>query len=103
MGKNWRLKGVNTLFTKQQSNFIIHVFFCWFNFTASNLKKIIETVNEYYSEVQSITLTEEILPNVMRIAEKDDPLELDRFLQLILGKMKCFRINFKHTLEVVRT
>lgn len=53
-------------------------------FTVSNLKKIIETVTEYYTEVLSITLNE-IIPNVMKIGEKGDKYELGRFLQLILG------------------
>lgn len=55
-------------------------------FTASNLKKLIETVTEYYNEVLNITLNEFISPNVMRIAELSDQNELGRFLQLILGK-----------------
>lgn len=55
-------------------------------FTASNLKKMIETVTEYYSEVLNIdSLNEFISPNVMRIAEHSDQNELGRFLQLILG------------------
>lgn len=44
-----------------------------------------ETVTDYYSEVLNITLNEDISPNVMRIAEKSDQLELGRFLQLVLG------------------
>lgn len=51
----------------------------------SNLKKIIETVTEYYNECLNITLNE-IIPNVMKIGEKGDQCELGRFLQLILGE-----------------
>lgn len=57
------------------------------SFTASNLKKLIETVTEYYNEVLNITLNEFFSPNVMRIAENSDQNELGRFLQLILGKI----------------
>lgn len=56
-------------------------------FTVSNLKKIIETVTDYYSEVLNIQLTEFISPNVMKIGEKADQCELGRFLQLILGNL----------------
>ena len=63
-------------------------------FTASNLKKLIETVTEYYSEVLNITLNEFISPNVMRIAEHSDQNELGRFLQLILGKLDSLSIVF---------
>lgn len=54
-------------------------------FTASNLKKIVETVTEYYTDVLNITLNEFISPNIMKIAENSDRNELGRFLQLILG------------------
>lgn len=58
--------------------------------TASNLKKIMETVTEYYSEILNITLTEFICPNIMKIAEKSDQCELGRLLQLILGTFQTF-------------
>lgn len=60
---------------------------CSLYFAVSNLKKLIETVTEYYNEVLNITLNEFISPNVMRIAEHSDQNELGRFLQLILGKV----------------
>lgn len=60
------------------------------SFTASNLKKIMETVTEYYSEILNITLTEFICPNIMKIAEKSDQCELGRLLQLILGNFLAF-------------
>lgn len=62
-------------------------------FTASNLKKLMETVTEYYNEVLNITLNEFISPNIMRIAEHSDQNELGRFLQLILGKSSDFSLK----------
>lgn len=73
-----------------------YVFFvCFLSFTASNLKKLIETVTEYYSEVLTISLSEFISPNVMRIAEHSDQNELGRFLQLILGKLITVAFNLQ--------
>lgn len=62
-------------------------------FTVSNLKKIIETVTEYYIDVLNITLTEFISPNVMKIGEKNDKCELGRFLQLVLGNFSAYFKN----------
>lgn len=80
--------------------FPIRIFCVFLSFTASNLKKLIETVTEYYNEVLNITLNEFISPNVMRIAEHSDQNELGRFLQLILGMLAfnltniaCFLLN----------
>lgn len=57
------------------------------NFLVSNLKKITETVFDYYGDILNITLSEFVRPNAMKIAEENDPNELGRFLQLILGKL----------------
>lgn len=82
VGRNWRLKGIKFGYKHQSFNRFHDIQNL---FTASNMKKIMETVTEYYSEVLNITLNEDISPNVMRIAEKSDQLELGRFLQLVLG------------------
>lgn len=60
VGANWRLK-------------------------VSNLRKIVEGIYDYYSDVLSLNLMEELRPDVMKIAEKHDSIELGRLLQLILG------------------
>lgn len=51
----------------------------------SNLKKIFESVFDYYGEVLNISLNEFTRPNTMRIAEKHDQTELGRLIQLVLG------------------
>lgn len=60
VGSNWRLK-------------------------SSNLKKVIEGVYDYYTDVLSYTLSNYARPDAIRIAEKCDMIELERLLQLILG------------------
>ncbi|XP_067621862.1 protein hook isoform X2 [Eurosta solidaginis] len=51
----------------------------------SNLKKVIEGVYDYYSDVLSYSLADFPRPDAQRIAEKCDPGELERLLQLVLG------------------
>ncbi|XP_050084380.1 protein hook [Anopheles aquasalis] len=60
VGANWRLK-------------------------VSNLRKIVEGVYVYYQDELSLHLSEELRPDVLKIAEKCDAYELGRLLQLILG------------------
>ncbi|XP_037805873.1 protein hook [Lucilia sericata] len=60
VGSNWRLK-------------------------MSNLKKVVEGLYDYYSDVLNYSLTEFPRPDAMRIAEKCDPSEMERLLQLVLG------------------
>ncbi|XP_035915384.1 protein hook [Anopheles stephensi] len=60
VGANWRLK-------------------------VSNLRKIIEGIYVYYQDELSLNLSEELRPDALKIAEKCDPHELGRLLQLILG------------------
>jgi protein HOOK3 len=60
VGSNWRLK-------------------------VSNLKKIVDAVFEYYSDSLNSSLAEEVRPDVMKIVENGDQVELGRLLQLILG------------------
>uniref|UniRef100_A0A1L8DCL3 Protein hook n=1 Tax=Nyssomyia neivai TaxID=330878 RepID=A0A1L8DCL3_9DIPT len=52
---------------------------------ASNLKKVVESVLDYYLDVLSLNLSDVAKPDVSRIAEKADRAELTRLLQLILG------------------
>lgn len=72
--------------------------------SVSNLKKLIETVAEYYNEVLNITLNEFISPNVMKIGEQKDQCELGRFLQLVLGKKNKIFFIFvgKILIKIVR-
>ncbi|XP_030242699.1 protein hook isoform X2 [Drosophila navojoa] len=52
----------------------------------SNLKKVVEGVYEYYSDVLNYTLQPDFVkPDVQAIAEKCDLTELERLLQLVLG------------------
>lgn len=48
---------------------------------------------DYYSDVLNLTLTD-LRPDVTKIAENNDRIELGRLLQLILGKNK-FKTNFQ--------
>lgn len=60
VGSNWRLK-------------------------VSNLKKVVESILDYYADVLSLSLSDFPKPDVLKIAEKNDSIELGRLLQLILG------------------
>lgn len=51
----------------------------------SNIKKVIEALYDYYTDVMNYSLAEFPRPDAMRIAEKHDSAELERLLQLILG------------------
>lgn len=51
----------------------------------SNLKKVVEGIFIYYVDVLNIGLTEQARPDVQRLAEHADTVELGRLLQLILG------------------
>lgn len=51
----------------------------------SNLKKIVEGVFDYYNEAMSISLTENLRPELILIAEKNDIVETGKLVQLILG------------------
>ncbi|XP_055840212.1 protein hook [Episyrphus balteatus] len=60
VGSNWRLK-------------------------MSNMKKVIEGIYDYYTDVLNYTLSDYPRPDAQKIAEKSDMIELERLLQLILG------------------
>ncbi|XP_017117028.1 protein hook [Drosophila elegans] len=51
----------------------------------SNLKKVTQSVYDYYSEVLNYSLSDFSKPDLQRIAEKCDLGELERLLQLVLG------------------
>lgn len=51
----------------------------------SNMKKVIEGVYDYYTDILNYTLSEYPRPDAQKIAEKADMIELERLLQLILG------------------
>lgn len=52
---------------------------------ASNLKKIVDSVVLYYSDVLDLSLDAHLKPEVMKIAEMNDIVELEKLLKLILG------------------
>ncbi|KAK2189347.1 hypothetical protein NP493_109g07060 [Ridgeia piscesae] len=60
VGNNWRLKVIN-------------------------LKKVLKGILDYYSEVLGQQIHDFHMPDVSAIGERDDPNELGRLLQLILG------------------
>ncbi|XP_028367487.1 protein Hook homolog 1 [Phyllostomus discolor] len=52
---------------------------------ASNLKKVLQGIMSYYSEFLGQQISEELIPDLNRITECSDSVELGRLLQLILG------------------
>uniref|UniRef100_A0A8C9VUZ5 Hook microtubule-tethering protein 1 n=1 Tax=Scleropages formosus TaxID=113540 RepID=A0A8C9VUZ5_SCLFO len=58
----------------------------------NNLKKILQMVVDYYNEVLMQQISDFPLPDLALLAERSDPVELGRLLQLILGcAVKCER------------
>uniref|UniRef100_A0A8C7SPC7 Hook microtubule-tethering protein 1 n=1 Tax=Oncorhynchus mykiss TaxID=8022 RepID=A0A8C7SPC7_ONCMY len=58
----------------------------------NNLKKILQMMVDYYNEALSQQIQEFPLPDLVKVAEHSDPVELGRLLQLILGcAVKCER------------
>ncbi|XP_029542148.2 protein Hook homolog 1-like isoform X2 [Oncorhynchus nerka] len=58
----------------------------------NNLKKILQMMVDYYNEVLSQQIQEFPLPDLVKVAEHSDPIELGRLLQLTLGcAVKCER------------
>ncbi|XP_043075236.1 protein Hook homolog 1 [Puntigrus tetrazona] len=58
----------------------------------NNLKKILQMIVDYYNEVLTQQITDFPLPDLMRVVEQSDQVELGRLLQLILGcAVKCDR------------
>uniref|UniRef100_A0A670I2J3 Hook microtubule tethering protein 1 n=1 Tax=Podarcis muralis TaxID=64176 RepID=A0A670I2J3_PODMU len=52
---------------------------------ASNLKKVLQGITDYYHEFLGQQISEDLLPDLSQISEHSDPVELGRLLQLILG------------------
>ncbi|XP_051951813.1 protein Hook homolog 1 [Xyrauchen texanus] len=58
----------------------------------NNLKKILQMIVDYYNEVLTQQISEFPLPDLMRVVEHSDQVELGRLLQLVLGcAVKCDR------------
>uniref|UniRef100_A0A8C2ZYH1 Hook microtubule-tethering protein 1 n=1 Tax=Cyclopterus lumpus TaxID=8103 RepID=A0A8C2ZYH1_CYCLU len=58
----------------------------------NNLKKILQMVVDYYSEVLAQEMSDFPLPDLAVVAEHSDPVELGRLLQLVLGcAVRCER------------
>lgn len=55
---------------------------------ASNIRKIVDCVMDYYSDILNLTFTHFPRIDVVKIAENHDEIELGRLLQLILGKTR---------------
>ncbi|XP_076009181.1 protein Hook homolog 1 [Genypterus blacodes] len=51
----------------------------------NNLKKILQIVLDYYNEVLGQEISDFPLPDLVRVAERSDSVELGRLLQLVLG------------------
>lgn len=52
----------------------------------SNLKKIVESLVEYYQDVLNLQLLDVSRPDVFKIGETSDLIQLGKLLRLILGK-----------------
>uniref|UniRef100_K7F844 Hook microtubule tethering protein 1 n=1 Tax=Pelodiscus sinensis TaxID=13735 RepID=K7F844_PELSI len=52
---------------------------------ASNLKKVLQGIMDYYHEFLGQQISEDLLPDLNQISEHSDTTELGRLLQLILG------------------
>lgn len=52
---------------------------------ASNLKKIVDSIVIYYSECLDLSLDAHLKPEVQKIAESNDIVELEKLLKLVLG------------------
>ncbi|XP_048353326.1 protein Hook homolog 1 isoform X2 [Sphaerodactylus townsendi] len=52
---------------------------------ASNLKKVLQRIMDYYHEFLGQQISDNLLPDLSRISEHSDPVQLGRLLQLILG------------------
>ncbi|KAG5681921.1 hypothetical protein PVAND_011324 [Polypedilum vanderplanki] len=52
---------------------------------ASNLKKILDCIVLYYSDILDLSLEAHLKPDVMKVAESNDEIELIKLLKLLLG------------------
>lgn len=68
----------------------------------SNLKKTLESVFEYYGDVLNISLNEFIRPDVQRIAEKNNQIELGRLIQLVLGNFSPRCPFFMNSCDIMK-
>ncbi|XP_056099433.1 protein Hook homolog 2-like isoform X1 [Rhinichthys klamathensis goyatoka] len=91
-GTNWRLKVLYSSFTLCLCSDSIYtvcscvsVNVCVCARQVSNLKKILQSMMEYYHDVLSQQVSEEHVPDVCLIGEMGDVTELGRLLQLVLG------------------
>ncbi|KAF4099480.1 protein Hook homolog 1 isoform X2 [Onychostoma macrolepis] len=58
----------------------------------NNLKKILQMIVDYYNEALAQKIADFPLPDLLRVVEQSDQVELGRLLQLILGcAVKCDR------------
>ncbi|CAF1391182.1 unnamed protein product [Didymodactylos carnosus] len=61
----------------------------------NNLKKVLKSITDYYSEVLTQTLMDFQMPDLNMIADKTDETELSRLLQLVLGvAVSCDRKQY---------
>ncbi|XP_029002912.1 protein Hook homolog 1 isoform X2 [Betta splendens] len=58
----------------------------------NNLKKIVQMMVDYYNEVLAQEISDFVLPDLPKVAEHSDPVEMGRLLQLVLGcAVRCER------------
>ncbi|XP_023859772.1 protein Hook homolog 1 [Salvelinus sp. IW2-2015] len=68
----------------------------------NNLKKILQMMVDYYNEALSQQIQEFPLPDLVKVAEHSDPVELGRLLQLTLGcAVKCERKQGSRYIQVI--
>uniref|UniRef100_A0A672Z3L9 Calponin-homology (CH) domain-containing protein n=1 Tax=Sphaeramia orbicularis TaxID=375764 RepID=A0A672Z3L9_9TELE len=58
----------------------------------NNLKKVLQMIVDYYNEVLAQEISDFPLPDLALVAERSDPVQLGRLLQLVLGcAVRCER------------
>ena len=71
-------------FTKLEPKIKVDVGSNW-RLKMSNLKKINESIMEYYADVLGLQITDIGKPDVVKLAETNDIIQMGKLLRLILG------------------
>lgn len=81
-------------FTKLESKIKREVGLNNWRLRISNLKKIVEAIVDYYHVALTLQILDIGRPDVVRIGESNDLVELAKLLRLILGNVNTFNIKF---------
>lgn len=89
-------------FTKLESKIKLDVRSNW-RLKVSNLKKVVESILEYYQDVLNLNVLDVGKPDVMKIGDTSDITEMGKLLRLVLGELSssCHTSFFllQHTLK----